>query len=140
MPTLQSLDHPTAVYRERQETVHTAVHFPVGTDITVVTTKRELAPQPIPYTAFDTVGKGIPKRNRPVNNLSISEWTSVMAWPFKLLKLVPTRPPLGPTGRMTPFVERVNIDMPAQGTLGTQTTIKAPTYTGPQYGKLGWVN
>lgn len=132
------LDHPTAVFRTRQEPVHVAVHYPIGTAITPDVTKVELAPQPIPQTAFWAVGKSRPARNRPVNNLAISEWLGVAAWPFKLLKVVPYRPVLGaPKPGMIPFAERVNVDMPRQTSVGALSSIKAPTYTGPQYGKLG---
>lgn len=135
----RQLEHPTAVFRTRQEQEHVDVHYPVGTDITVNITERVLAPQPVPYSAFDTIGKGVPTRNRPVNNLAMSEWLGVMAWPFKLLKVTPIRHPLGsPKPGMTPFGERVNVEMGKQGNLGTMTTIKAPTWTGPQYGVLGW--
>lgn len=126
----QTLEHPTAVFRTRQEPVHVAVHFPVGSIIDAPTTRRELAPQPIPQSAFDRVGKEPPRVIRPATNLAMSEWLGVMAWPFKLLKVVPIRPPLGaPRPGMMPFAERVNIDMPKQATLGTQTSIKAPLYT-----------
>jgi hypothetical protein len=135
---VQTLDHPTAVFRTRQEPVHVAVHFPIGTAITPDVTKVELAPQPVPYTAFHQVGKTAHVRNRPVQNLAISEWLGVMAWPFKLLKVEAMRPPLGaPKPGMMPFTERVNVDMPGQTSVGAMSSIKAPLYTGPQYGKLG---
>jgi hypothetical protein len=132
--------HPTAVFRVRQEPVHVPAHFPIGTVIEVATTRRELAPQPVPQSAFDSVGRAAPPRiNRPVTNLAFSEWLGVMAWPFKLLKVpTPMRAPGSPNPGMMPFTERVNIAMPPQVTYGDQTSIKGQMWTGPQYGKLGW--
>jgi hypothetical protein len=130
--------HPTAVFRVRQEPVHVPAHFAIGNAMDAPTTRRELAPQPVPYSAFDTIGKNAPKVIRPVQNLAFSEWLGVMAWPFQLLKVVPERFPLGsPNPGMMPFTPHVNIDQPTQANLGNQTSIKARIYTGPQYGPLG---
>jgi hypothetical protein len=140
---LQTIDHPTAVFRARQEPVHVAMHFPIGSIIDAPTTRRELAPQPVPQSAFDGVGKDPARVIRPVTNLAFSEWLGVMAWPFKLLKIEPIRPALGgPFQSMTPFAERVNVDMPPQGTLGTQTSIIGAVQTTPDliYAKLGAVS
>jgi hypothetical protein len=127
---VSTVEHPTAVFRTRQEPVHVPVHFPVGSVIDFPNYRHELAPQPIPQTAFHAIGKDPARRIMPVSNLAMSEWLGVMAWPFKLVKLVTERPtPGSPFPGMTPFAERVNIDMPAQGTLGTQTSIKAPVQT-----------
>lgn len=131
--------HPVAVDRPRLEPVHVPFGYPIGTVIDFTNTRVELAPQPVPQTAFANVGRSTPPRmNRPVNNLAIGEWLSVMAWPFKLIK-VPSamRVPIAPHQGMNPFTERVNIDMPSQQSLGSQVSIKAPTYSGAQYGKLG---
>lgn len=131
-------DHPTAVERVRVDPRHIPAHFPVGSLRDSPTTRRELAPQPPAYSAFDTVGKRAPEIIRPVTTLSMAEWLSVCQWPFAAGRpLVPMRILGAPHQGMTPFVERVNIESPPQTSLGAQTSIKAPQFTGPQYGKLG---
>jgi hypothetical protein len=132
--------HPTAVVRVRREQVHPPYRFPTGTPTTPVPVRRELAPQPPAYSAFDTVGKDHgPTMQRQAQQPSIPEWQGVMSWPFRLLKLpIRLRVPIAPHQGMTPFAERVNVDMPKQATLGSQTTVKAPTFTAPAYAKLGW--
>ena len=132
-------EHPVAVNRPRLDPRHIPFGYPIGTVIDDTTTRVELAPQPVQQTAFYAVGRANPPRmNRPVSNLAFSEWLSVMAWPFRLIK-VPSamRVPIAPHQGMTPFAERVNIEMPSQQSLGSQVSIKAPIYTGAQYGKLG---
>jgi hypothetical protein len=134
--TVPVTQHPVAVFRTRQEPVHVPFGYPIGTVIDPANTRVEQAPLPVPQTI---VGRATPPMiARPANLLAISEWLSVMAWPFRLLK-VPSamRVPIAPHQGMTPFAERVNIDMPPQTSLGGMTSIKAPTYTGAQYGKLG---
>lgn len=139
MNSLPAAVHPVAVDRPRLDPRHIPFGYPIGTVIDDTTTRVELAPQPVPSTAFYAVGRANPPQmNRPVNNLAISEWLSVMAWPFRLIKIPGAmRVPIAPHQGMMPFAERVNIDMPAQQALGSQTSIKAPTWTGAQYGKLG---
>lgn len=135
-PTTQ---HPTAVVRARMEPVHTPAHYPIGTVIEPATTRRELAPLPVQFSAYDTVGRDHgPRMNRPVQNLAIGEWLGVMSWPFSLIK-VPSamRVPIAPHQGMNPFAERVNVDMPRQTSLGAQSSIKAAPQWAPQYAKLG---
>lgn len=137
-PAAAISQHPTAVFRTRMEPVHVPVHDPVGSLCEAPTTRRELAPQPVAQSAFDTVGKRPQEIIRPVTNLAMSEWLGVMSWPFKLVK-VPSamRVPIGPHQGMNPFAERVNIEMAGQAPLGSQTSIKAVPTMAPQYAKLG---
>lgn len=133
--------HPTAVVRQRMERpIAQGMRFPTGTATTDVPVRRELAPQPPAYSAFDRVGKDSgPRMQRQAQRPSIPEWLSVMAWPFQLIKVPGAmRVPIAPHQGMTPFAPNVNVTMPRQVPLGTQTSIKAPTWTGPQYAKLGW--
>lgn len=134
-----TVEHPTAVTRARVEPVHVRAAFPIGTVFDCVPVRRELAPQPVPQSAFDGVGKDHTNRiNRTVTNLAIPEWLSVMAWPFQSIRNVtPMRVPIAPHQAMNPFAERVNIDMPPQTSLGALVSIKAPTNWAPQYAKLG---
>jgi len=132
---------PTAVERVRVEPQHVPVHDDIGTVRNLVPVRRELAPQPIPQTMYDGVGRDEQHSgylNRPVQSLAFAEWLSVMAWPFQLLK-VPSamRVPIAPHQGLTPFGERVNIDMAPQTTLGNISSIKAPVTWAPQYAKLG---
>lgn len=130
--------HPTAVERVRMEPAHPRNAYPVGSDITAPTTRRELAPQPVAQSGFDGIGKRPQEMVRPVCTLSIAEWTSVAQWPFAYGRpLVPMRVPIAPHQGMNPLSERVNIDMMPQSSLGAQASIKAVPYTGPEYLKLG---
>jgi hypothetical protein len=120
------------------EPIHTPAHYPVGSIVDAPTTTRELAPLPVATSAFDIVGKRAPEMVRPATLLALSEWQGVMAWPFKLLKVPGAmRVPIGPHQNMTPFAERVNVDMLPQVTLGSQSSIKAVPTWAPDYAKLG---
>lgn len=131
--------HPTAVVRARYEPVHKPFGFPVGTVITDVPTRRELAPQPPAYSAFDRVGRDHgPRINRHSQAPSIREWLSVMAWPFQLVKQpIPVNVKIAPHQGQTPFAPRVNIEGAKQSTLGSQTSVQAPVLTPVHFARLG---
>lgn len=136
---MRRIPHPTALVRERMEPVHVRAGFPVGTIFDNVPMRREAAPQPVPQSQFDGVGKDYTSRmNRPVQNLAIAEWLGVMAWPFQLIKVPGAmRVPIAPHQAMNPFAERVNVDMAPQTSLGATTAIKAPLTWAAPYAKLG---
>lgn len=115
---------PTIVHRN--EPTEPGYSYPQASVRRVVPVAAELAPPPVPYTAYYGVGRDQAHAEPTMwsyQALAIPEWLSVMGWPFAVAKVPSALVVDMPRGRQNPIRGRTNIDNPAQTALGSLSTL-----------------
>lgn len=116
--------------------------YPIQSIRRVVPVGHKSPPRPVPYSAFEGVGRD-PGHDRArvdqVHSLAFSEWLGVMGWPFAIPH-VSHALVVGMTGgRQTPIRHRVNIETPTPTPVGDRMSVKAPGTTDTYVTPLGGV-
>jgi hypothetical protein len=123
----------------RNDRARTMAAFPQVSSRDIVPVEVESAPLPVPSTAYYGVGRD-EMHARPTmwryQALAISEWLSVMGWPFAIAKVPSALVVSMPRGKQNPIRSRANIDNPAQTSLGSLSVLGAENNTSPGLAKI----